>query len=317
VNWNFLANDNEIECAPNPDVFFFAQLGEMCWHSLTVEVTIDEKSNTHRDFVVNSVVKHGKIESLNGWKTLEMGSYAHYMGDLLQQEYGADVTLLDISPHNLVLGKNRAVERGLCNEGTNVDFKDRRNIAFVGGYQHAPNVDAVQYFVPEIMPLLRRRLPGVRFYVVGSKPPAEIKALVAEDVIISGFVEDLSPFLDNIRVSVAPLRYGAGIKGKIGTAKAVGLPTVATSLAVEGMSLTNEENILVADGEVAFSDAVARVYEDEQLWITLSHAGSEFADKAWGAEAAWCTLNSILNRVNFDSIRGSYSLSLYCDRREP
>jgi len=235
----------------------------------------------------------------------------------------ADVATV-ISDHELSLlskiiprEKIRLLPYSRHNEGTNVDFKNRRNIAFVGGYQHAPNVDAVQYFVSEIMPLLRRRLPGVRFYVVGSKPPAEIKALVAEDVIITGFVEDLSPFLDRIRVSVAPLRYGAGIKGKIGTAMAVGLPTVATSLAVEGMSLTNEENILVADGEVAFSDAVARVYEDEQLWITLSHAGSEFADKAWGAEAAWCTLNSILNSMNFDSIRGSYSLSLYCERREP
>ena len=97
------------------------------------------------------------------------------------------------------------------------------------------------------MPILRRRLPGIRFYAVGSNPPATIHALASEDVVVTGFVEDLSSLLDQMRVSVAPLRYGAGIKGKIGTAMVVGLPVVATSLAAEGMSLTIGENILVAD----------------------------------------------------------------------
>ena len=72
--------------------------------------------------------------------------------------------------------------------GTSKTFSERRDIVFVGGYQHTPNVDAVQYFVAEIMPLLRQRLPGVCFYAVGSKPPAEIQALACEDVIITGFV---------------------------------------------------------------------------------------------------------------------------------
>jgi len=74
----------------------------------------------------------------------------------------------------------------------------------------------------------------VKFYVVGSKPPSEIQALACEDVIITGFVEDLNPLLDKMRLSVAPLRYGAGIKGKIASAMAVGLPVVATEFAAEG-----------------------------------------------------------------------------------
>ena len=92
--------------------------------------------------------------------------------------------------------------------GTNKTFADRRDIVFVGGYQHTPNVDAVHYFATEIMPLLRKQLPGVRFYAVGSKPPADIQALASEDIIITGFVEDLTPLLDKMRISVAPLRYG-------------------------------------------------------------------------------------------------------------
>jgi glycosyltransferase involved in cell wall biosynthesis len=200
--------------------------------------------------------------------------------------------------------------------GTDKEFKDRRDIIFVGGYQHAPNIDAVRYFVNDVMPILRRRLPSIHFYVVGSKPPAEIQALASEDVIITGFVEDLSSLLDRMRVSVAPLRYGAGIKGKIGTAMAVGLPTVATSLAAEGMSLTNGEDILVADGAEAFAEAVARLHEDEALWNNLSQTGLDFAKKTWGAEAAWVTLDSILSNMGILSVRGNRPLTLYSPRRE-
>ncbi|WP_162634924.1 glycosyltransferase [Pseudomonas putida] len=195
--------------------------------------------------------------------------------------------------------------------GTEASFNARRDIVFVGGYQHTPNVDAVQYFVAEVMPHLRKRLPGVRFYAVGSKPPAEIKALESEDVVITGFVEDLPPLLDKMRVSVAPLRYGAGIKGKIGTAMAHGLPVVATSLAAEGMSLSANENILVADDAQSFAEAIVRLYEDESLWNELSLAGQDFALQEWGVEAAWVSLSKILDDIGFSTVRSQLPLSSY------
>jgi len=191
------------------------------------------------------------------------------------------------------------------------NFAERRDIVFVGGYQHTPNVDAVQYFVTEIMPLLRKQLPKVRFYAVGSKPPAAIQELAAEDVIVTGFVKNLTPLLDRMRVSVAPLRYGAGIKGKIGTAMAVGLPVIATSLAAEGMSLTDGENVLVADGAEALAGAIARIYQDEAVWNRISENGVAFAEQAWGAEAAWKILAGILCELGFSSLRGNRRLILY------
>lgn len=183
---------------------------------------------------------------------------------------------------------------------SNISFTERADIVFVGSYQHPPNIDAVKYFVTEIMPLLRQRLSGVRFYVVGSKVPSEIKALASEDVIITGFIEDLNTLLDKMRVSVAPLRFGAGIKGKIGSAMVTGLPVVVTSLAAEGMSLTDGENILVADGAEAFADALVKLYQDEVLWNHISHNGLEFAENAWGSEAAWHNLADILRQLGFD-----------------
>ena len=201
-------------------------------------------------------------------------------------------------------------------KGSEKTFSERKDIVFVGGYQHPPNVDAVQYFVKDIMPLLRKQLPGVRFYAVGSKPPDEIQALASEDVIITGFVEDLNPLLDKMRLSVAPLRYGAGIKGKIGTAMVVGLPVVATSLAAEGMSLTDGENILVADGAEALADTLARIYQDESLWNRISKNGLSFAEKAWGSESAWGVLAAILADIGIQVKRGAHPLSLYSPSKQ-
>ena len=200
-------------------------------------------------------------------------------------------------------------------QGTSKTFADRKDIVFVGGYQHNPNVDAVQYFVTEVMPLLRQQLPDVRFHAVGSKAPLEIQALASKDVIIVGFVEELPPLLDKMRVSVAPLRYGAGIKGKIGSAMAVGLPVVATSLAAEGMSLTNGENILVADSAEAFTDAIVKLYQDEALWNRISQNSVIFADKAWGAEAAYQLLTGIVTDLGINTSHTNYPLSLYSERR--
>jgi GT2 family glycosyltransferase len=196
-------------------------------------------------------------------------------------------------------------------QGTNKAFSERKDIVFVGGFQHTPNIDAVQYFVTEIMPLLRTRLPNVSFYAVGSKSPAQIAALASNDVIITGFVEHLSPLLEQMRVSVAPLRYGAGIKGKVGSAMAVGLPVVATPLAAEGMSLTDGENILVAEDADQFADAIAKLYQDETLWNRISHNGLKFAENAWGAEAAWKILNVILAGISITTTRRPLPLSLY------
>jgi O-antigen biosynthesis protein len=199
--------------------------------------------------------------------------------------------------------------------GTTRRFGERRDIAFVGSYQHAPNVDAVLYFILEIMPLLREKLPGVCFHVVGINPPEEILVLASSDVIIEGYVEDLQSLLDNMRVAVAPLRYGAGIKGKIGSAMSVGLPTVATPLAAEGMSLTSGENILIAGDASDFARAIAELYENEPLWNSISEASILFADAVWGPEAAWKTLNEILANMGIQTLRHDRPLKLYSSRR--
>jgi O-antigen biosynthesis protein len=197
--------------------------------------------------------------------------------------------------------------------GTKVPFSNRRDIIFVGGYQHTPNVDAAQFFAKEVMPIIRVVLPGVCFHVVGSNPPASVKELAAHDIFVTGFVKELAPLLDKMRVSVAPLRYGAGVKIKVGASMSAGLPVVATSIAAEGMSLVPDENILIADDPVAIAQAILRIYRDAELWSRLSENGIKFAETAWGAEAAWGTLGSIVSDLGLPIERRRYPLSLYCE----
>lgn len=200
--------------------------------------------------------------------------------------------------------------------GTDKRFFERRDIVFVGGFQHPPNTDAVKFFITKIMPRLREKMPEVRLHVVGSNPPDEIKSLAADDVLITGFIENLASLLDRMRISIAPLRYGAGVKGKIGTAMAAGVPVVATKIAAEGMSLTDGVNILLADDPEGFANAVTRVYQDEVIWNMLSQNGIEFAEKAWGAESVWLKFAETVNALGINTIRSPYPLSLYSEFKQ-
>jgi GT2 family glycosyltransferase len=199
---------------------------------------------------------------------------------------------------------------------THQSFKDRSDIVFVGGFAHPPNADAVEFFIREVMPILRKRLRGVRFHVVGNNPPESITQLACADVIIRGFVPELRPLLDEMRVSVAPLRYGAGVKGKIGTAMAAGLPVVASSIAAEGMGLSAGSNVLLADEPPDLVEAIASVYENEELWYALSRNATRFASEVWGPEAAWNKLASIVGNFLHDVGPAPVDLQLYSESRK-
>jgi glycosyltransferase involved in cell wall biosynthesis len=133
----------------------------------------------------------------------------------------------------------------------------RRGLVFIGGFQHPPNVDAVLWYARQVLPIVRRRLPGVKTYVIGSQMSAAVKALATDDLAILGHVPDVAPYFSGCRVSISPLRYGAGVKGKVNLAMSYGLPVVATPASVEGMHLTDGEDVLVAGDAEAFAAAVA------------------------------------------------------------
>jgi glycosyltransferase involved in cell wall biosynthesis len=173
-------------------------------------------------------------------------------------------------------------------------------------------VDAALFFARAILPLVQEKLPDIRFHIVGSKPPAELLALQSESIRISGFVPDLGPLLDRMRLSVAPLRYGAGIKGKIGTSLSHGLPCVGTPLAVEGMPLTDGHNVLVASSPQEFASAVVRAYTDPALWARLSANGLDFVREQYSMDGAVALLGTLLDSLGLD--RRSLATGASADR---
>jgi GT2 family glycosyltransferase/glycosyltransferase involved in cell wall biosynthesis len=173
-------------------------------------------------------------------------------------------------------------------------FAERSDLVFVGGFQHPPNTDAVAWFVRDVFPLVRAKLPDCRFHVIGSKVPASITALADASVVVHGYVEDIAPYMDGCRVSVAPLRWGAGVKGKVNMAMSYGLPVVATSVAVEGMHVEIGDDVLVADDAAAFAGAIVRAYGDEVLWNRLSERGLENVRRHFSLEAARAAVKRLL-----------------------
>lgn len=181
------------------------------------------------------------------------------------------------------------------------NFSDRRDIVFIGGFNHIPNIDAVKYFVSDIFPLVRKALPDVVFRIVGSNIPGEVfkedevnELLEVPGVELVGHVTDLDEMFAACRLSVAPLRFGAGIKGKIATSLCYGVPCVATSVAVEGMSLDDGKNILVADEAAKFAELVVRACTDEDLWNRISTAGQSLMSEYYSFEKGCQRLETLI-----------------------
>jgi GT2 family glycosyltransferase/glycosyltransferase involved in cell wall biosynthesis len=170
--------------------------------------------------------------------------------------------------------------------GSNTPFALRRDYLFIGGFQHRPNTDAVLFFVQKIYPLVSEQLGNAKFYIIGRNPPPEIVALATDKIIVAGLQRDVRPFFDSVKLSVAPLRFGAGVKGKINQSMAFGVPVVATSLAVEGMELEDREDILVADNPEDFARALIELYNSEDLWNRISENGITKTRAHYSTDAA-------------------------------
>ncbi|WP_050808235.1 glycosyltransferase, partial [Asticcacaulis biprosthecium] len=172
----------------------------------------------------------------------------------------------------------------------------RKDVMFLGGYNHPPNVDAAMWLLDELWPKLAEHMPEARLLLVGSNPPESLKARAADRILVSGTVPDLKPWFDRARVFVAPLRYGAGAKGKVLAALAHGVPVVATPVAAEGMALQAGKTIFLADTVQALVAETQRLYTlPARRWTTVSKAGRAHIAKAHSFEAMRDVLKAALD----------------------
>jgi GT2 family glycosyltransferase/MoaA/NifB/PqqE/SkfB family radical SAM enzyme/glycosyltransferase involved in cell wall biosynthesis len=183
------------------------------------------------------------------------------------------------------------------NDKPGVDFSQREGMLFLGGFNHLPNVDAVLWFVKEILPRVRELLPEVTFTVAGSHPSQEILALQNEGLRVTGYVPDLRPLFEKTRVFVAPLRYGAGVKGKIVSSMVYGVPVVTTSIGNEGLNLTDGQEALIADGPEAFAARTVELYTNQALWERLAHEAQTYVNRHFGAEKAQQLIQTVMGTM--------------------
>ncbi len=171
----------------------------------------------------------------------------------------------------------------------------RRHMAFLGNYTVQHNRDAAVWFATQVLPLVRAAMPDVEFHLVGAEAHARCADLAAVDgVRLVGFVPSVEDALAGYRVFACPLTYGAGMKGKVGSAAASGLPVVTTTIGAEGFAFVSGENCLVADTPGDFAAACLTLLRDDDLWAKISLAGPAVVAEACGAETALRALKAVL-----------------------
>ena len=179
----------------------------------------------------------------------------------------------------------------------NDNFDSREGILFVGGFRHRPNYHAVMWFLNEVWGKVKREIPEVSFYIVGSAAPKKIREIGRRDerVKVLGFVseEELKEIYDRVRVVIAPLTYGAGVKGKVVEAIAYGVPLVSTSIGAEGIKEASDI-MLIADSPEDFAKEVIRLYEDRKLWEKLRSRYPKYSKRYLSYERAKKLFKEIL-----------------------
>jgi len=157
------------------------------------------------------------------------------------------------------------------------------SLLFVGSLAYAPNSDAVRYFSQSCWPRLKADLPQLRWRIIGRNPSNDILDLAqtGAGIEVTGWVDDIRPYLQQGLALVVPLRSGGGTRLKILEAMAAGMPVISTSIGAEGLNVTNGDNILLADEPSDFADAVLRVFLDKDLARSLSENGRRLVESQY------------------------------------
>lgn len=190
----------------------------------------------------------------------------------------------DLLRKNLPKANVHRVPWAVTPRPTHIPFAERSGIAFIGGYGHAPNVDAAKWLMSSLVPRIRWQDPSIECYVVGSDLPDELRNVKSEGVTLVGHVDDLSAIFDRVRLTVAPLSYGAGVKGKIIDSLAAGVPCVYTTVAAEGMNLPEELEPCRADNARTIASAVCELHANAELYERCREAGLKYVMDELSAE---------------------------------
>ncbi len=173
-------------------------------------------------------------------------------------------------------------------------------IVTLGTLHYPPNADGIRWFVRDVFPIVRENLPGVRLTIIGKNPPADFMQLAAQypDAIrVTGYVPDLTPYLEAVAVMVVPVRAGGGMRVRILEALARGMPVVTTTIGLEGIAARPGEEVLVADSAEEFAQAVVTLLADKSLQSRLGRQGRAFAESRYDWQVVLAAMDAIYGKA--------------------
>jgi glycosyltransferase involved in cell wall biosynthesis len=171
------------------------------------------------------------------------------------------------------------------------------SLVFIGIFSHEPNVDAVYYFYHEIWPSIIKKHPDCHWVIVGGNPPPEIQSLACRNIEVTGYVPETLPYLKKSWISIAPLRFGAGMKGKVGEAMAAGIPVVTTDFGAQGLDVINGEQLLVAGTADEYADQVNNLIVDGEKRKYIGDQGLLFIQSHYSTQAVSVILDKFINKL--------------------
>ena len=178
------------------------------------------------------------------------------------------------------------------------DYSHNHTLLFTGNMDYAPNVDAVQYFVEDILPLIKKEHPKVEFVIAGQRPVKKVTDLASDTVKVTGFIENLAEVYNSASVVVAPLRFGAGTQNKVLEAMAMGVPVVCSNVGFKGLGIESGEGAIMQTDAQKFADSVNRLLSDEVLRKTVGAKGAEVIRSGFSWDAIALQLENYLKEVS-------------------
>jgi glycosyltransferase involved in cell wall biosynthesis len=178
-------------------------------------------------------------------------------------------------------------------------IRDRGNeLVFVGGFSHHPNVDGIQWFVAECWPTIKSSIVDAKLLIVGTDPPENVIQLGQQPGIeVTGYVPETKPYLDRAKISVAPLRYGGGMKGKVCEAMACGVPVVCTSVGAQGLSAIDGVHLRIEDSPERFSRAIIDLLRQDQVLESIGSMGQQLIAKLCSEDVVASNIRGMLSQL--------------------
>ncbi|WP_025847912.1 glycosyltransferase [Paenibacillus ehimensis] len=235
--------------------------------------------------------KEELLKSAEDWRNIEFKLIAQ--SDVVYYPSQVEVIeLKDQFPNTKIKAIPGYIYENFSEKSTNqLPFSERFDLLFVGGFGHKPNIDAVLWFAEEIFPEVLNAIPTIKWYIVGSNPPELIKSLHSENIIVTGFVtdEELEKYYSQCKMVVVPLRFGAGVKGKVIEAMYHRVPIITTSVGSEGLQEAFEYLIECNDSR-QFADTIVQLYFDNERLTELSQKSQRFVQRYYSKESVIQTI---------------------------